>query len=80
MCNLRCRCSKTRQDNDVTDRIGLVYVENNIEFSEPIIQGAICDETKQDNDVIDHIGLVYNQNGTELSEPIGSGAIYDETR
>ena len=35
---------KTRQDNNVTDRIGLVYVENDIELSGPIWRGIVCDK------------------------------------
>ena len=37
---------KTRQDNDVTNRIGLVYVENNTKLSQPIELGAVHDETR----------------------------------
>ena len=35
--------TKTRQDNDVIDRIGVVYAENDIELSWPIESGANCD-------------------------------------
>ena len=50
---------KIRQDNDVTNRMGLVYDENDTELLGSIGLGAVCDETRQDNNVIDHINLVY---------------------
>ena len=37
---------KTRQDNDVTNHIGVIYDEKKIEFSWPIKPGAICDENQ----------------------------------
>ena len=37
---------KTIQDNDVTDRIGAVYIEKEIEFSWLIELSAICDENQ----------------------------------
>ena len=36
--------TKTKNDNDVIDRIGIVYVENDIELSWPIKSGVICDK------------------------------------
>lgn len=36
--------TKTRKDNDVTNRIGAIYDENNIELSLPIGMGADYDE------------------------------------
>lgn len=35
---------KTRQDNDVTDRIGVFYVKNDIELSWPFGLGAFYEE------------------------------------
>ena len=35
---------KTKQDNDVTNRIGLVYVETEIELSGPLWSGVVYDE------------------------------------
>ena len=35
---------KTRQDNDVTDKIGLVYDEIKTELSGPIESGAVAYE------------------------------------
>ena len=37
---------KVRQDNDVTDCIGIVYAKNDIELYKPIISGAVCDGTR----------------------------------
>ena len=37
--------TKTKQDNDVTDHIGVVYIESNIELSSLIESGIDCDES-----------------------------------
>ena len=37
---------KTRQDNDVINRLDAVYVENKIELPCLIRLGTICDENK----------------------------------
>lgn len=37
---------KTRHDNNVTDRNGIVYAENDIELSWPIGSGADYDENQ----------------------------------
>lgn len=37
---------KTRQDNDVTDRIGVHYVENKTELSWTIRWGVVCDKNQ----------------------------------
>ena len=36
--------TKTRQDNDMTDCIGTIYVENETELSWPIKLGVVYDE------------------------------------
>lgn len=36
--------TKVRQDKDVADRIGTLYVDNEIELSRPIRQGMVYDE------------------------------------
>ena len=56
--------TKTRQDNNVIDHIGLTYVENNIELSGPIKSGAVYDETRQDNDVTNLPRVVFIENKT----------------
>ena len=35
---------KTKEDNDVIDRIGAIYAENDIKLSWPIRLGAVFDE------------------------------------
>lgn len=35
---------KTKQDNDITDHIGLVYVEIKTELLGPILLGTVYDE------------------------------------
>ena len=35
---------KVKQDNNVTDHIGLVYVETETKLLGPIWLGALCDE------------------------------------
>lgn len=57
---------KTRQNNYVTNRIGLVYVENNNELLRPIRPGVVYSKTRWDNDVTDLPNLVYVENKTEL--------------
>ena len=69
---------KVRQDNDVTDCIGIVYAKNDIELYKPIISGAVCDGTRQDNDVTDLISMVYAGKEIELSLSIKVGLICDK--
>ena len=38
---------KTKLDNDVTDHIGAIYVENKIELSWPIQPSAVYDENQK---------------------------------
>ena len=35
---------KTKQDNDVTNHISVIYTENNNELSRLIVSGAVCDK------------------------------------
>ena len=42
--NYMCAVTKTRQDNNVTDRIGLVYVGNDTKLSRPSWLSVICDK------------------------------------
>lgn len=59
--------TKTRQDNDVINHIGLVYIKNDNELSGPIGPSAVNDETRHDNDVTNLLRAVYTGNETELS-------------
>ena len=38
--------TKTRHDNDMTNRKGPVYAKTEIELLEPIWSGAVCDENR----------------------------------
>lgn len=69
---------KTKQDNDVTDCIGVVYTENKTRLLWPIRLGAICDEnhTGQRHDWSYRSSLC--QNDIELLGLILLGVVYDE--
>lgn len=70
---------KTRKDNNVTDHIGMVYVETKIELSGLIWAGGFVMKTKKNNDVINRISVVYTKkNDSELSWSTEWGAISDE--
>ena len=71
---------KTGQDNNVTDKIGAVYIENETELSWPIRSSAICDENQQENDATNHNNAVYIENDTKLLWPIGSSVNYAENK
>lgn len=49
---------KMRQDNDVTDRIGLLYPKNETKFHDRSKKVWSIMKTRQDNNVIDHIGTI----------------------
>ena len=57
---------KTRQDNDVIDHIGMVYVFMILNFHDQSHQMLTLMKTKQDNYVIDCIDAVYVENETQL--------------
>ena len=38
--------TKTKKDNDMTDRIGAIYVENKTELSWLIRSGVVCDKNQ----------------------------------
>lgn len=69
---------KTRQDNNMTDYIGVVCTENEIELSWPIEPGAFCGEnhTRQQHDWSYMCG--YDENDTELLWSIGLGMVCHE--
>ena len=58
---------KTRHENDVTNRISLVFVETKIELSGLISQGGVCDENQKDNDLTDHAGVFNVKTDIKLS-------------
>ena len=55
---------KTKQDNDMIDHIGLVYIKNNIELSGLIILGTVYEESKEDNDVTNCASAIYTEKET----------------
>lgn len=58
---------KIKQDNNVIDRIGLLYAKNDNELLGPIRLGVVYDENRHDNDVIYLLHVVYVENEIELS-------------
>ena len=44
---------KTIRENDVTDCIGLVYVETKTSLLGPLSLGEVCDENQKDNNLVD---------------------------
>ena len=61
---------KTKQDNDVTNHISLVYTKNDIKPSRPIESSAVYDKNKQDKDMTDRTSVVYTKNETGVVLPI----------
>lgn len=72
--------TKTRQDNNMINRISVVYAENNIELSWPIGLGVDYDENHINNYVFDCTDAIYAENKTELSWLIGLSVFYDENQ
>ena len=71
--------TETKQDNDYTDHIGLVYIETKMELSRPTNRVRFMMKTRQDNDVINRTNSIYAGNEIELRWPIRRGMICDET-
>ena len=61
---------KTKQHNNMTNCIGVVYAETETALLGPIWLVRSMMKTRQDNDVTDCIGMVYAKTVTELSWPI----------
>ena len=62
----------------MTNRIGLVYVENDTRLLGPIGLGVVCDKTRQENDVTDLPCVSYTENETEVPWLIGFSVVYHE--
>ena len=64
-------CLKTRQDNNVNDRIGLVYteIETSLDLSDRV---WFVIKIRQDNDVIERIDAFYIKNKIVIDQ-IGYG-------
>lgn len=58
---------KTRLDNNVTDRIDVVYIKKKLSCHDLLDQVQFVTKTRLDNDVIDQTGAVYAENKIELS-------------
>ena len=58
--------TKTRQDNDVTDRIVVVYVENDTKLRDRWDRVLTMMKTRQDNNVTNRTNAVYVTNETKL--------------
>ena len=81
---------KTKQDNEETNHIDLVYIKIETKLLGPIWLGALCDENqtgqrcvmknRKDNDMIDHTCVVHAENDTQLSWLIGSCVVCDENQ
>ena len=69
---------KTRQDNDVTDRIGPPCIENEIELSWQIRWVQSMTKTKHNNDVTNCRGAIYSKIKIDLSWPIRQDTVYHE--
>lgn len=58
---------KTKQDNDVTDCMDMVYVETKLNYQDLSNWVWFVLKTKQDNNVTNSTGEVYPENDIELS-------------
>ena len=62
--------TKTRQDNDVINHKGVIFIEYDTELLRPNGHCVVYDEDQTRNDVIDHIGLLYTEKETKLLWPV----------
>ena len=69
---------KTTQDKNMTDRIGVVYVQNKTELLFLIEPGAFYDENQTTQRRNQSICLVYTEIKNELFGPIWLGVVCDE--
>ena len=58
--------TKTRKDNDVINRTGLLYAKNKIKLLCRFDGLRSMMKTRQGNNVTDHIIVVYDKIGTKL--------------
>lgn len=57
---------KSRQDNNMTDRISLVYAELKLNCRDLFDWVWFVMKTRVDNKVTNHTGVVYDENDNEL--------------
>ena len=67
---------KIRQNNDVIDCIGVVYVENKTELCEQSDWVWYVIKTSKDNDITSCTGLVYAKIKSKLLKPIEQSEVY----
>ena len=70
--------TKTKQDNGVTDYIGVVYTETELNCQDLFNHVRFVTKIIYDNNVSGHKDVVYAENKTEWSWSIKSSAVYDE--
>lgn len=71
--------TKAKQDNDVSNRITLVYTKIETQLLGPILPCVrSMMETWKNNDVIDPTSAVYTKNDNELSWLIELSIVYEE--
>ena len=58
---------KTKHENDVINRISLVFIKTEIELSRLISLGGVCDENQMDNYLTNHASAFNAETDTELS-------------
>ena len=63
----------------MTNRISVLYIENEIELSWPIEPGVVYDKNEI-GQWHDRIGMIYIENDTRLSTPIWPGTVVMKTR
>ena len=71
---------KTKQDNNVTNRIDAVYAQNETQLLYLIILGAVCDENETGQRRDQSIGLVHVETEAELLGVIRLTTICDENQ
>ena len=70
--------TKTRQENNVTDRISQFTSKLKLNYRHISNQVRFVMKTKMYNDMTDHIGVIYTENDNKLLRLIVSATIYYE--
>lgn len=71
---------KTKQDNDMTDRIGLSILKLKLNYQDLLEWVRSMMKTILDNNMIDCTSMVYTKNDIELSWSIRLGVDYDKNQ
>ena len=67
----------TRQNNDITDPIGAIYVEKKLSYHDRLNWVWSITKTRQDNDMINSTSATYIGNEAKLSWSIRLSVVYD---